>query len=68
MTGRLVIGLRSDAELRARAMINGWLKKEPTCPHCGTHVVGHGVEKDGTIFCCAHCAKQEGVTQLRDRA
>ena len=40
----------------------------PTCPHCGTHVVGHGVEKDGTIFCCAHCAKQEGVTQLRDRA
>jgi hypothetical protein len=40
----------------------------PTCPHCGTHVVGHGVENDGTIFCCAHCAKQEGVTQLRDRA
>jgi hypothetical protein len=27
----------------------------PTCPHCGTHVLGHGVEKDGTIFCCAHC-------------
>jgi hypothetical protein len=40
----------------------------PTCPHCGTHVVGHGVEEDDTIFCCAHCAKQEGVTQLRDRA
>jgi nitrite reductase/ring-hydroxylating ferredoxin subunit len=40
----------------------------PTCPHCGTHVVGHGVEKDDTIFCCVHCAKQEGVTQLRDRA
>jgi hypothetical protein len=40
----------------------------PTCPHCGTHVVGHGVEKDDAIFCCAHCAKQEGVTQLRDRA
>jgi hypothetical protein len=40
----------------------------PTCPNCGTHVVGHGVEKDDTIFCCAHCAKQKGVTQLRDRA
>ena len=40
----------------------------PTCPNCGTHVVGHGVEKDDTIFCCAHCAKQEGVTELRDRA
>jgi hypothetical protein len=40
----------------------------PTCSHCGTHVVGHGVEKDDTIYCCAHCAKQEGVTQVRDRA
>src|SRR5262245_9967289 len=40
----------------------------PTCPHCGTHVVGHGVEKEGTIFCCAHCAKAEGVGELRDRA
>jgi hypothetical protein len=40
----------------------------PTSAHCGTHVVGHGVEKDDTIYCCAHCAKQEGVTQVRDRA
>ncbi len=40
----------------------------PTCAHCGTHVVGHGVEKDDTIYCCAHCAKQEGVTQVSDRA
>jgi len=40
----------------------------PTCPHCGTHIVGHGVEKGGTIFCCAHCAKTEGVRELRDRA
>jgi hypothetical protein len=27
MKGRVVIGSRSDAELRARAMINDWLKK-----------------------------------------
>src|SRR5207247_10512480 len=40
----------------------------PTCPHCGTHIVGHGVEKGGTIFCSAHCAKTEGVRELRDRA
>jgi len=33
-----------------------------------SRVVGLGVEKDGTVFCCAHCAKQEGVTQLRDHA
>jgi hypothetical protein len=40
----------------------------PRCQHCGVTVVGHGVEADGGVFCCAHCAGQEGVTQLRDRA
>lgn len=39
----------------------------PTCNHCGTRVVGHGVEADGRIFCCAHCATQEGITELADR-
>jgi hypothetical protein len=40
----------------------------PTCEHCGCRVVGHGVEKDDAIYCCVHCAKDEGVTELRDRA
>lgn len=40
----------------------------PSCAHCGCRVVGHGVEAQGDIFCCAHCAQQEGVTELRDRA
>jgi len=40
----------------------------PTCAHCGCKIVGHGVESDDTIFCCAHCAKHEGVAALRDRA
>jgi len=40
----------------------------PTCPHCSTHIVGHGVEQDGAIFCCVHCAKTEGANELRDRA
>ena len=39
----------------------------PVCPHCACKVVGHGVEKDGTIFCCAHCAEHEGVHGLTDR-
>ncbi|HVR73941.1 MAG TPA: hypothetical protein VMT52_06390 [Planctomycetota bacterium] len=39
----------------------------PTCPHCSCRVVGHGVEADGEIYCCVHCASQEGITQLRDR-
>ena len=39
----------------------------PTCAHCGCHIVGHGVEQDGTMFCCAHCAKESGVHGLKDR-
>jgi hypothetical protein len=40
----------------------------PSCAHCGCKVVGHGVEQAGTIYCCANCAKHEGVAGLRDRA
>lgn len=39
----------------------------PTCLHCNCRVIGHGVEQDGKIFCCAHCAKQSGVKDLKDR-
>ena len=39
----------------------------PTCAHCGTRIVGHGLEKGGTYFCCEHCAEREGVSGLRDR-
>jgi hypothetical protein len=24
-------------------------------------VIGHGVESDGEIFCCAHCAEMAGA-------
>ena len=30
----------------------------PTCAHCGCKVIGHGEEAGGTIYCCAHCARQ----------
>jgi hypothetical protein len=30
----------------------------PQCPHCGCRVVGHGVESNGVIYCCAHCARR----------
>lgn len=40
----------------------------PTCAHCGCRVIGHGVESDGAIYCCAHCAKHEGVAEVQDRA
>ena len=39
----------------------------PTCEHCSVKVVGHGIESDGRIFCCAHCASEEGVEAAVDR-
>lgn len=38
----------------------------PRCAHCGTRVIGHGIEGNGKIFCCTHCAKSEGVIGSRD--
>jgi hypothetical protein len=40
----------------------------PACAHCGCKVIGHGVERDGVVFCCASCAEQAGVVGLVDRA
>lgn len=39
----------------------------PKCAHCGCMVIGHGVENNGTFYCCANCAKHEGVSGLKDR-
>jgi 3-hydroxyisobutyrate dehydrogenase-like beta-hydroxyacid dehydrogenase len=39
----------------------------PTCAHCGVKIAGHGIEADGSFFCCAHCAEHEGVPEARDR-
>ena len=40
----------------------------PECGHCGCRVVGHGVEANGTVYCCANCATHAGEKGLRDRA
>jgi hypothetical protein len=40
----------------------------PHCAHCDCRIVGHGVEADGRMFCCAHCARESGATGLADRA
>ena len=39
----------------------------PRCAHCHLRVIGHGVERDGDIFCCRHCAEAREPTMLRDR-
>lgn len=38
----------------------------PVCDNCGVRIVGHGVEADGVIYCCAHCSRKQGVEGLRD--
>jgi hypothetical protein len=40
----------------------------PRCAHCQCAIIGHGVESDGRMFCCAHCAQELGVAGVRDRA
>jgi hypothetical protein len=40
----------------------------PTCAHCGCRILGHGMEHDGAMYCCAHCAEARGVKGLKDRA
>ncbi len=40
----------------------------PRCTECGTRVIGHGVEKGSQVFCCAHCARMEGITELTDHS
>lgn len=43
-------------------------KLAPTCAHCGCKILGHGVEANEVIYCCAHCARQSGVSGLVDNA
>jgi hypothetical protein len=39
----------------------------PVCSHCRCRIIGHGVETEDEIFCCASCAKMEGVVGAKDR-
>jgi hypothetical protein len=43
-------------------------KLAPSCAHCGVKVIGHGVEANGTIYCCATCAHHKGATAIVDNA
>jgi hypothetical protein len=37
----------------------------PKCSHCGCSIIGHGVENDGRMFCCAACARKAGIHAVR---
>jgi hypothetical protein len=39
----------------------------PKCAHCSCKIIGHGVENNGTFYCCANCAALSGVKGLEDR-
>ena len=39
----------------------------PRCAHCDCRIIGHGVENNGTFYCCANCARLSGVKGLDDR-
>ena len=40
----------------------------PRCAHCGCTIVGHGAESRGSVYCCAHCAREAGVVGVDDRS
>jgi hypothetical protein len=43
-------------------------KLAPQCAHCACRIIGHGIEGDGQMYCCAHCARHGGVSGVADRA
>lgn len=38
----------------------------PLCRHCKCRIIGHGIEAGGAYYCCAHCARGAGHTQVVD--
>lgn len=41
-------------------------KLAPICEHCGCKIIGHGVEAQGSFYCCAHCARKSGASGVVD--
>ena len=39
----------------------------PQCGHCGCRMIGHGIEADDSMYCCASCASKAGVSGVQDR-
>ena len=40
----------------------------PQCAHCQCRIIGHGLETETKLYCCAHCAKIAGSQRLQDRS
>ena len=42
-------------------------KLAPRCSTCETPIIGHGLQASASLYCCAHCAKADGVSGFVDR-
>ena len=40
----------------------------PVCANCGVKVIGHGVDANNDLYCCAHCARQHGASDVSDHS
>ena len=38
----------------------------PVCAHCQCRIVGHGIQAQAKFYCCAHCAREAGITEVVD--
>ena len=41
-------------------------ERAPVCEHCNVRIIGHGIELGDRTFCCASCARHEGVEGALD--
>jgi hypothetical protein len=40
----------------------------PVCDHCGVKIAGHGLQAEGSFYCCANCARMAGHHELVDNS
>jgi len=40
----------------------------PRCKSCNVPIIGHGLEDGLDMYCCAGCARVQGVTDLKDHS
>lgn len=39
----------------------------PVCARCRCRIIGHGIEVEGVMFCCANCTRQSTSAPVVDR-
>jgi len=58
--------MRSDRGIRSNRSVRRDVA-DAFAAVCGVKVIGHGVEADGSFYCCAHCAGMAGASGVADR-